>query len=48
MIGSINESGDGGKYLQWNGATKPRCGGLGFSFNDSLRARHNTKKGTWI
>jgi len=46
MVGMEMESGDAGEYLQWDGHIKPRCGGLGFSFNDHIRARHHTKKGS--
>jgi len=45
MVGATNESGDAGKYLQWNGSKKPECGGLGFSFNDSGTRRHTSQLG---
>jgi len=48
MVGMSMESGDAGEYLQWDGHVKPRCGGLGFSFNDHIRARHHTTKGTGL
>lgn len=45
MIGTTMEAGDAGKYLEWEGAQKPVCGGLGFSFNDRILRRHTSKSG---